>query len=145
MDAQTIIMPNLLTLVRDYGKKLASNFLEGESAIGGTMDDELTEFLARRDVSWDSLTTEEQDAIRDSALESFKRECSRRIVGSDPSPSTSARDALLVECREALEPCVGHLRWAADPSMKPSKGVRQIYREQSDKIESLLSKLSSVQ
>jgi hypothetical protein len=34
---------------------------------------------------------------------------------------------------------------AADSSMKPSKGVRQIYREQSDKIESPLSKLSFVQ
>src|SRR5690349_72499 len=80
----TPIIQNLLTLCHDYGRELASNLLEGESAIGGTMDDELTEFLARRDVSWDSLTTEEQDAIRDSALEAFKRECARRIVESDP-------------------------------------------------------------
>lgn len=83
----TPIIQNLLTLCHDYGRELASNFLEGESAIGGTMDDELTEFLARRDVSWDSLTIAEQDKIRDEALEAFKSECARRIVKSDLAPA----------------------------------------------------------
>lgn len=83
----TPIIQNLLPLVASHARSQAADFLQGGSAISGTVDQEIWSFLAPHDIEWDGLTSDEQDQIRDGYLESFKAEAARRLTTSDPGPS----------------------------------------------------------
>jgi hypothetical protein len=77
----TPIIQTLLPQAREHGRSQALTFIEGGQSIGGTVDQEICEFLARRDVEWDSIPVRDQDEIRDEYLEGFRAACCR--VGSD--------------------------------------------------------------
>lgn len=81
-----------------HARSQAVAWLEGEAAIGGTVDDEIVEFLARQDVPWERLTVEQQDGLRDHFLESWKLTCSERLAKSDSAASpVSSGEVVVVE------------------------------------------------
>lgn len=143
----TPILETLLPLVADHARKQALGFLEGGEAIGGTVDEEIVEFLHRKGVEWDGLTVAEQDQTRDAYLCSFQSEAARLFTRTETaSHASSVVPAPLVpevvkRAERAMETAVGMLRWAAQPSMKASPAKSQSWRSHADELESALTAL----
>lgn len=81
----------------DHARSQAIAWLEGEAAIGGTVDEEIVEFLARQDVPWERLTVEQQDGLRDQYLESWKLTCSQSLL---VTPETLAEESLVADSQD---------------------------------------------
>lgn len=82
----TPILETLLPKVREHGRSQAAAFCQGDTSFGGSAWGEIESFLGTLGVSYDALTSADQDRIYDEYLEGVKSEMARRLTPSDPVP-----------------------------------------------------------
>ena len=104
----TPIIQTLETACHNYGQSQAAHFCQGEQSFGGSPMEELTGFLARKDVEIDQLETAGRDRLYDAYLEGVKSEMGCRLTRGDTVTNAASSASLLVKAfAEPLKPSQG--------------------------------------